>query len=142
MHILGQFYWYRIYRYRVKFSNFFVAAETVILGCIWLVIWPKLPKILSILFEILTSDDVQDDTSDMLRVFFWSIDKWLKLSQKIDSFWFILIIFLFKTSYTLWVTSQGFAKWETSLRYKSVLSFISIAYVVVELKIFVKSFSY
>ena len=25
---------------------------------------------LSILFEILTSDDMQDDTSDMLRVFF------------------------------------------------------------------------
>ena len=27
----------------------------------------KLPKILSILFEILTSDDMQDDASDMIR---------------------------------------------------------------------------
>ena len=133
VHIPGQFYWYRLYSYRVKFSNVFVAAEIVILGCIWLVIWPKLPKMLSILFEILTR---------YATGFFWSIDKWLKLSQKIDFFWLILIIFLFKPSYTLWVTSQGFAKWKTSLRYKSVVSFISIAYVVVELKIFVKSFSY
>ena len=31
---------------------------------------PELPKILSILFEILTSDDMQDDASDMPRFLF------------------------------------------------------------------------
>ena len=29
--------------------------------------WPELPKILSNLFHILNSDDMQDDASDMLR---------------------------------------------------------------------------
>ena len=32
-----------------------------------MVLWPELHKMLSILFEILTSDDIQDDESDMLR---------------------------------------------------------------------------
>ena len=46
---------------------FFLQGEaTVILGCFCLVFWPELLKMLSILFEILTSDDIQDDASDML----------------------------------------------------------------------------
>ena len=45
----------------------------------------ELPKILSIFFEIVTSDDMQDDASDMLR---------LKLGQKLI-FWLILRGFLF-----------------------------------------------
>ena len=45
-------------------------------------------------------------------------------------------LFLFMPSYTLWVTSQNFAKWKTLLRYISVVNFISIAFVVVKLKIF------
>ena len=41
--------------------------ETVTLGCFWVFFWPGLPKIMSILFDILTSDDMQSDASDMLR---------------------------------------------------------------------------
>ena len=67
--------------------------------------------------------------------FYWSIKKWSKLGQKVD-FLFILRVFLFMPSYTLWVTPQDFAKWKTLLRYISVVSFISIAFVVVKLKIF------
>ena len=37
------------------------------------------------------------------------------------------------SSYTLWISSQDFAKWNTLLRYISVVSFIIIAYVVVKL---------
>ena len=51
-----------------KFSNVFVLAETVILGCFWVVFWRELPKMLSILFEIFTSDDMQGDALDMLRL--------------------------------------------------------------------------
>ena len=39
----------------------------VFLGCIWVVFWPKIPKMLSIVFEILTSYDMKDDASDMLQ---------------------------------------------------------------------------
>ena len=66
--------------------------------------------------------------------FYWSIYKWLKLGKKIlffCSFW----VFLFTLSYSLWVTPQHFPKWKTLLRYISVVSFISIACVVVKLKI-------
>ena len=43
-----------------KFSNVFLAAEAVILGCCLVIFKPKLPK-MSIWFEISTSDDMQDD---------------------------------------------------------------------------------
>ena len=43
---------------------------------------PQLPKML-VFFEILTSDDMQDDASDMLQ-FLGSIKKWSKLGQKTD----------------------------------------------------------
>ena len=89
---------------------------------------------LSILFEILTSDDMQDGASDMLW-FYWSIKKWSKLGQKAD-FLLILRVFLFMPSYTLWVMPQDFAKWKALLRYISVASFISVAFVGVKLKIF------
>ena len=39
-------------------------------------------------------------------------------------------------SFTLWVTSQDFGKWKSLLRYISVVGFITIAFVVVLLKIF------
>ena len=45
----------------------FMLAEASILGYFWVFFWAELPKILSTLFEILTSDDMQDDASDMLR---------------------------------------------------------------------------
>ena len=51
---------------------------------------------------------------------------------KILIFWLILGGFL-GSSYTLWISSQDFAKWNTLLRYISVVSFIIIAYVVVKL---------
>ena len=60
--------------------------------------------------------------------------KWSKLRRKLY-FLLILWVFLLKPSYTLWITPQDFAKWKTLLRYISVVSFISVAYVVVKLKI-------
>ena len=66
---------------------------------------------------------------------YWSIEKWSKLDYKL-TFWLILRVFLFTPSYTLWVTPQDFSKWKTLLRYISVVSFINIAYAVVELKSF------
>ena len=53
-----------------KFSNVFVLAENVILGSFWVVFWPELLKMLSILFEILTSDNKQNDASDLLLSLF------------------------------------------------------------------------
>ena len=44
-------------------------------------------------------------------------------------------VFLFILFYILWVTPQDSAKWKTLLRYIFVVSFISIALVVVKLKI-------
>ena len=35
-------------------------VETVILGCFWVIFWPEI-KILSTLVEFLTGDDMQDD---------------------------------------------------------------------------------
>ena len=66
---------------------------------------------------------------------YWSIEKWSKLGYKL-TFWLILRVFLFTSSYTLWVTPQDFSKWKTLLRYISAVSFINIAYAVVELKSF------
>ena len=74
------------------------------------VFWLELPKMLSILFEILTSDDMQDDASDMLwfllKFYGW---KWAKKFI----FWLILKGFLFMLSDTLWVTPQDFVGWKT-----------------------------
>ena len=64
--------------------------------------------------------------------FYWSIKKWSKLGY----FWLNLRVFLFTPSYTLWDKTQDFPKWKAFLRYISVVNFISIAYVVVKLKIF------
>ena len=50
-----------------KFSNVSVPAETIILGCFGVVFWPELPQNLSILFEILSSDDMKDNASGMLQ---------------------------------------------------------------------------
>ena len=46
----------------------FSQQQTVILGCFWVTFWPELPKMFSILFENLNSDDMQDDASDMPRL--------------------------------------------------------------------------
>ena len=52
-------------------------------------------------------------------------------------FWlFLWVCFSFTPSYILWITPQDLAKWDTLLRYISVLSFINIAHVVVKLKSF------
>ena len=57
------------------------------------------------------------------------------MGQKAE-FLLILKVFTFIPSYTLWVTPQDFTNWKTLLRYISVVSFISIAFMVVKLKIF------
>ena len=111
----------------------FMLAETSILGYFWVFFWAELPKILSTLFEILTSDDMQDDASDMLRFLLKYYD-WNWTKKLI--FWLILRGFLYISSDTLWVTPQDFAKLKTLLRYIFVVSFISITYVVLKLKIF------
>ena len=59
----------------------------------------------------------------------------LKLSQKLI-FWLILRGFWFTPSYTLWVTPQSSAKLNVLWRYIIVVSFISVAFVVLKLKIF------
>ena len=50
--------------------NAFLSAEAVTLGCFWLAFLGELPKMLSIMFKVLTSDDMQGDTSDTLRFLF------------------------------------------------------------------------
>ena len=44
-------------------------------------------------------------------------------------------------SYILWVTPQSFAKWKTLFRYISVVSLVSIAFVVVKIKKFLYWFN-
>ena len=80
---------------------------------------------LSILFEILTSDDMQD----FIEVL------WLKLGQKIDFLAHFERVFVYAPWHPM-SYAQDFAKWKTVLRNIFVVSFISIAYVVVKLKIF------
>ena len=72
-----------------EFSNVFLPAETVILGCFWVVFWPEFAKMLPILFEILTSDDMQDDASDMLP-FLLKYSEMVKNGAKNSSFMVIL----------------------------------------------------
>ena len=65
-------------------------------GCFWVVFWQELGK-MSILFKILTSDDMQDDASDILGLY-WRSKKWSKLGQKTDffgSFWEVFCLFPF-----------------------------------------------
>ena len=66
-----------------KFSNVFLAAEAVILGCSLVIFWPKLPK-MSIWFEISTSDDMQDDAWDMSQFLL----KYKEIVQTRSKSWF------------------------------------------------------
>ena len=72
----------------------------------------------------LTSDGKQDDVSDMLQ-FSEVFRNGLNWAKK----WF------FGLFYTLWDTSQNFAKYRTLLRYISEVIFISMAYAIVKWKI-------
>ena len=119
---------------RFKFSNVFVPAETVILGCSFVVFWPELPK-MSILFKMLTSVDMQNNPSNLLQ-FLLKYKEIVKTSSKSWFFSSFCEFSLCFSSYTLWVTPQHFGKWNTLLRYISVVSFISIAFVFGKLKIF------
>ena len=67
--------------------------------------------------------------------FYWSIKKRSNWAKK-PVFWLILSFFLFMPFFTVRVTPQDLAKWETLLRYISVVGFINIAFVDVKLKIF------
>ena len=64
--------------------------------------------------------------------FYFILKKHLKLSQKND-FWLILTGFWFTPSYTLWITTQSSAKLNVQWRYIIVVSFISVAFVIVKL---------
>ena len=57
-------------------------VETVILGCFWVIFWPELPKMLSILVEFLTGDDMQNDASVMLQFLLKYLEK-VKIWPKI-----------------------------------------------------------
>ena len=51
--------------------------------------WPELPKMLSVLYENLASDDMQDDASYMLQ-FFLKCKEMFEIGSKswfFDSFW-------------------------------------------------------
>ena len=82
-----------------------------------------LPKILPILFEILTSSDMEDYVSDILR-FLLKYHKMVEIRPKKWFFWLILS-FLFIPFYALWFTHQGFSKWKTLMRHIIVVSFIT-----------------
>ena len=113
----------------------FSQQQTVILGCFWVTFWPELPKMFSILFENLNSDDMQDDASDMPRLLlkYWEM---VEIGLQTDILAHFESFFVYALPlYTLWDTLQDFAKWKTLLRYISVVSFISIAYAVVKFKI-------
>ena len=118
-----------------KFSNVFVLAENVILGSFWVVFWPELLKMLSILFEILTSDNKQNDASDLLLFFtevLRNVPNWAK-KLIFDSFWEVFFMLI---ECNLWVMPLDFANWKTLLRYISVVSFVSIAFMIGKLKVF------
>ena len=108
-----------------KFSNVFLAAEAVILGCCLVIFKPKLPK-MSIWFEISTSDDMQNDASDMLQFLL----KYKEIVQTRSKSWFFGSFWEGSLFYTLWVTPQHFGKWKALFRYISAVSFISITFVV------------
>ena len=130
VHIPGKFYWYRICSF--KFSNVFVLVETVILGCLGGLLAKALQNVVN---------------------FLWNFEKWwhaiwciryakvfievIRNGQNWTKEW-IRFILRVTPSYILWDTRQDFAKWNTLFRYISVVSCVSIAYVVVKLK----SFSY
>ena len=136
----------RWYTYRASFVdigsvvlelNFqmFSQQQTVILGCFWVTFWPELPKMFSILFENLNSDDMQDDASDMpmLLLKYWEmvqIGLQTDILAHLESFF--VYAFLHPTSYT----PRFFQVKDIIKVYISVVSFINIAYAVVELKSF------
>ena len=66
-----------------------MTAETVISGKFWVVFWLELAKMLSILFEILTSHHMQDDASGMLWFLLRNSRNW----DKKQIFWLILGVF-------------------------------------------------
>ena len=88
-----------------KFSNVFVPAKTAILGCSLVVFWPELPK-MSILFEMLTSDDMQNDVSDMMQFLlkYKEIVKTKSKSWFFGSFWEVFLLFM--PYYILWVLAN------------------------------------
>ena len=59
-----------LYLSSFKFSRVFVPAESVILGCCWVFFWSELTIMLLILFKILISDDIQNDTSEIYATVF------------------------------------------------------------------------
>ena len=80
--------------------------------------WKSL--MLSILFIILTIDDMQDHARwciSYAMVFIEVLRKDQNWAKKLIFLW----VFLFMPSNTLWITSQDFAKWKTLLRYISVV---------------------
>ena len=101
-----------------KFSNVFLPAETVILGCSWVAFWPVMTC--KMMYQIGYS-------------FYWSIKRWSKLGPKY--FWLILRVFLFMPSCTLWVISPKVLPNERAGEI-SVASSISIEFLVMKLKIF------
>ena len=94
-----------------KLSNVFVPAKTAILSCSLVVFWPELPE-MSILFEVLTSDDMQNDVSDMMQFLL----KYKEIVQTRSKSWYFglfrEVFLLFMSYYILWVTPQHFGKWK------------------------------
>ena len=123
VHILDNFYWYGISRF--KFSNVFVRAKThfmLLLGRFF----ARAPQKQ---LTFLSRGGKQDDESEMLQ-FFEVLRNDLNWTKKLI-FWLMLRVYLFTSLCTLWDTPQDFAKWKNLFHL-----FISIAYVVVKWKIF------
>ena len=86
--------------------------------------WPKLPKS-SLHFWLVVASKMMDQKCHSFLVL-----------RKTLVVWLMLRVYLFTSLYSLWNKHQDFAKWKNLLRYISLVSFITIAYVVVKLKIF------
>ena len=85
--------------------------------------------------EIFTSDAMQSNESDMWWFVLNFKEKGQNSAKKLI-FWVIFRDFLFTPSYALWVTPQFLVISKVSLRYIIIISFISIAFVVVKLCVF------
>ena len=107
VHVLGKFYWYGICYSPVLDFQMLLCEQKLLFGGF-------LDRTPQMQLTFLTSDDKQDDASDMLQ--FYEVLRngrnWAKKSILLH----ILRGFLFTPLYTLWDTHQDFANWKTLLR--------------------------
>ena len=117
----------------LSFLQTFKMPAAINLGPFGVVFPGLLAQIWTNLYHIFTCDTLQNNASHMSQFLRTKI---LKNKVKKLIFWLILRGFLFTLAYTLRVTLKFLAKLKFLSRYIILVSFISIAVVVVKLKIF------